>query len=170
MINLQTDQSMMVIELCAVPFFQIPVNCRLTQTQPTGSLVYQTTTGRWPMWRRTSSTWIIRTDLTSGPSCCVKMLWPAAVTGRWNGEERLTFPWVTEKSAGREMMVTLCLEWMTTPGVCSALKRMVFLSVTIQTEHLCPTPLSPPPCQIEWRYMWIILPACFHSTWSHWTH
>lgn len=152
----------------------MPVNLHSTQTQSTESSNCLTTTGRWHVWRRTSHMQTIRTDLTGGLSWCVETVWPVAVTGRSNGEERLIYRWVTEESAGEETKVTLCLEWMTIPGVSSALTMMVTLSVTIQTEQPSPTPPPPPPppplSLTEWQCLWTVPLARCPSTQSPLTH
>ncbi len=64
---------------------------------------------------------VIQTDLMSGVRCCVERVCVDAVTGRSSGVVMYLYQCHIRASAGRETVMSVCLEVMISPGVCSAL-------------------------------------------------
>ncbi len=83
-------QYLMIICCSFVSCFlsQLPVNSRWTQTQQIDSSDYLKTSRKSNLSGKISHILIIQRDLTAG-SCCVKMVWRVAVTGRSTGKDWL---------------------------------------------------------------------------------
>ncbi len=122
-------------------------------------------------WTRIRCILIIRTDSTTGLSCCAAMIWPIAVTGRLSGAEDFTSPSLTEESAGKEVDMSVCLEGMISPGVWSALILLVTPSGIVIRQHTSPPLPPPPPLRLTgWQCMWTILLALCRFTEFPLTH
>ncbi len=66
---------------------------------------------------------IIQTDLMRIVRCCVERVWVDAVTGSWSGVEIMVcvYQCHIRASAGRDRVMSVCLDIMISPGVWSAL-------------------------------------------------
>ncbi len=101
---------------------QIPISSLWIWTQWINSSVCLRTTEWLLTLVHSSRILIIQTDLMCIIRCCVERVWVDAVTGSWSGVEMVCiYQCHIRASAGRDRVMSVCLDIMISPGVWSAL-------------------------------------------------
>ncbi len=103
---------------------QIPISSLWIWTQWINSSVCLRTTERLLTLTQISRILIIQTDLMCMLRCCVERVWVDAVTGSWSGVEIMVcvYQCHIRASAGKDRVMSVCLDLMISPGVWTALR------------------------------------------------
>ncbi len=102
---------------------QIPISSLWIWTQWINTSICLRTTEWLLTLTQISRILIIQTDLMCIIRCCVERVWVDAVTGSWSGVEIMVcvYQCHIRASAGRDGVMSVCLDIMISPGICPAL-------------------------------------------------